>query len=159
MGSTRRTGKPRWRRFVGYDTDFVPQIVGKPAGRGESESMPCSNRLCSSTQRASCAGGSRSTTGQPRPLRLSASRVLVGGRSGKLRFIDLETGRLSGFVQIPQPLRVPPVVEPRERLYYQVAEQANLYVLAAEGGECREVFYLGHEPESIAAPRCLLSVI
>ena len=31
-------------------------------------------------------------------------------------------------------------------------DDANLFVLSAENGDCREVFYLGHEPESIAVP-------
>lgn len=156
-GLDARTGRPRWRRFVGYDTDFVPQVVKTSAGRAALlfDAVQQSVVLIDAT-----TGKLRwrqpiddAPAASPKVVR---DRVLIGSHSGKLRFINLETGQLSGFVQIPQPLRVPPVVDLRERLYYQVAEQANLYVLAAEGGECREVFYLGHEPESIAAPPVLV---
>ncbi len=156
-GLDARTGKPRWRRFVGYDTDFVPLIVKTSAGRAAL----MFDAVQQSLVLIDAASGKLRwrqpiDDGPAASPKFVRDRVLVGGRSGKLRIIDLESGQLQGFVQIPQPLRVPPVVEPRERLYYQVAEQANLYVLTAEGGECREVFYLGHEPESIATPPLLV---
>ncbi len=94
--------------------------------------------------------------GPPATPLVVRERTLVGTRSGKLLVLDTESGQQRGYIQLPQPLRVPPVVEPRERLYYQIAEHSNVYVLAAESGECREVFYLGHEPESVAVPPLLV---
>jgi outer membrane protein assembly factor BamB len=148
-----RTGRPRWRRFAGFDTDYVPQVVKTAAG---------SAALVVDSTRAElllvdAANGKprwrqKIDNGSPAAPVVLRDRVLVASRSGKLLSIDLETGLLRGYTQLPQPINIPPAIEPRERLLYQVADHANLYVLSAEKGDCPEVFYLGHEPESIATP-------
>jgi outer membrane protein assembly factor BamB len=88
---------------------------------------------------------------------ITQNQVLVAARSGRLVSIDLESGKSPGYVQIPQPLRVAPAVEPRGSTIYQVAEHSNLYVLSSETGRAREVVYLGHAPGSIVTPPVLVS--
>ena len=136
-----RSGKPRWRRFVGYETDYAPQVVKTTSGRAVLlfDAVQQSIALVDATT-GKLRWRQPIDDGPPAPPSVVRNRVLVAGRSGKLRVIDLESGQLRGYVQIRTALGVSPVVEPRKRLYYQVAAQANLYILAAESGECREVF-------------------
>jgi outer membrane protein assembly factor BamB len=157
FGIEPRTGKPRWRRFVGFDTEHAPQVIKTAAGPAAllvdsvQEGIALVDAVTGKLRwRQKIDGGHYAA---PVVVR---DRVLLASRAGKLLVMDLETGELRGYIQLPQALRVGPIAEPRERLYYQVAEYANLYVLAAENGECREVFYLGHEPETISAPPLLV---
>ena len=148
-----RTGKPRWRRFVGFDTDYVPQIIKTKAGSAALVvDSAHAELLLVDAANGKLRWRQKIDDGPPTAPIVLRDRVLVAARSGKLFSIDVETGRLRGYTQLPQPISISPTVEPRERLFYQVADDANLFVLSAENGDCREVFYLGHEPESIAVP-------
>jgi len=77
------------------------------------------------------------------------TRLLVATRSGRLFSIDLETGNSSGYIQLPQELRVGPTVDLRRSTMYQVAEHSNLFVLSLADGEPKQVVYLGHAPGSV----------
>lgn len=151
-------GRVLWRRFVGYDTQVVP-IPLQPAAAGDC-------LLVDSVRHELLRADSR--TGQIRwrhPLDLPfdseplvlRTRVVLATESGRLVSIDLETGNSSGYTQIPQPLRVGPAVDSRQRYLYQLGERASLYVVSAESGECPEVIYLGHESSSIRVPPLAVS--
>ncbi len=152
-----RSGRPRWRRFVGFDTDYVPQVVKLTSGRGVLIVDAVQQAvLLVDASNGKLRWRQKIDDGVPAAPVVVRDRVLVAGRSGKLWTLELQTGKLLGSIVMPQGLRIAPVVEPRERLYYQVADQANMYVLSAENGECREALYLGHEAESISAPPLLV---
>jgi hypothetical protein len=77
-----RTGRPRWRRFVGYETDLVPQVVKTAAGRAAL--------LYDAVQQsvALIDGGTGKLRwrqplddGPPAPPIVVRDRVLVGGSS------------------------------------------------------------------------------
>ena len=157
------TGKVLWRRWAGIEANdrtppFPPTAV---------DDQPASNALLvdaagSAVLRVEAATG-KLRWRQPIGERFDAypvitlSRVLVAARSGRLVSIDLESGKSSGYVQIPQPLRIAPAVDPRGSTIYQVAEHSNLYVLSADSGRAREVVYLGHAPGNIVTPPVLVS--
>lgn len=89
------------------------------------------------------------------PPAMAKGRALAAtaaGEGGTLHLIDLETGAASGRVELPQPVRVAPVVDSRRDAVYLVAEHSNLFVLSLAGGQCKEVVHLGHEPGGITAP-------
>ena len=78
--------------------------------------------------------------------------VVAEGKEGcRLVRVDLETGSSPGYVELPQPVRVAPVVDVRRDNIYLVAEHSNLYVLSLADGHCKEVVYLGHRPGAITA--------
>jgi outer membrane protein assembly factor BamB len=183
------TGKVLWRRWAGIEANdrtpaFPPTAV---------DDRPTSDALLvdaagNAVLRVEAATG-KLRWRQPIGERFDAypvitlSQVLVATRSGRLVTIDLESGKSPGYVQIPQPLRVAPAVDPRGSTIYQVAEHSNLYVLSAETGaekgdsphlgeapsgpfrqmgavpffRAREVVYLGHAPGSIVTPPVLVS--
>jgi len=152
-GLDAKTGKPLWRRYLGLETDFVPQFVKTTAGPGVLAIDSARNELLMLDPatgklrwRQSLPDGTDAT-----PL-ATRSKLVVAGRKGTLLTFDRESGQLDGTIELPQPLRVAPAIDQRERLYYQLAEHSNLYVLSAQTGECPEVFYLGHDPQSVAIP-------
>jgi len=148
-----RTGKPLWRRYVGLDTTYVPQIIKTAAGPGvlaldtaRQELLmlePATGKL---RWRQPLPDGTDAA-----PL-VTRTKIIIAGRTGTILSFDRETGQLDGTIALPQPLHVAPALDQRERLYYQLGEHSNLYVLSAQTGECPEVFYLGHDAESVAVP-------
>jgi outer membrane protein assembly factor BamB/TolA-binding protein len=149
-GIDAESGKALWRRFVGFDTDFVPQGVSvEPA----SDAILVDAARHEVLRVAATNGELRWRHGigeqfDAHPV-LTGNRLSVATHSGKLIHIDLTSGSSAGQVQLPQGLRVGPAFDARDLTCYQIGETANLFVLTAAGDQCKEVFYLGHEPESI----------
>jgi len=152
------TGAVLWRRFVGYDVDgrtpvFPPTPVDQKPGSDVILVDAAGNEVL-------CV---RATTGELRwrhPLGesfdahpvVTDNRLLIATRSGRLVSVDIKSGNSSGYVQLPQELRLAPAVDARRAAIYLLAEHSNLFVLSQSGGECRQVVYLGHESGSITAP-------
>lgn len=84
-------------------------------------------------------------------------QLLVATRSGRLIPIDLDSGVSSGYVQLPQGLRVAPYVDMARSVLYQIAEHSNLFVIPLGEPGVKQVVYLGHEAGSITAPPILIS--
>ncbi len=151
------SGKVLWRRFVGYDVDgrspaCPPTPVDGKAGSDAILVDAAHNEIL----RVESATGKlrwRHPLDEPfdaHPV-VADGQLLVATRGGRLISVDLESGESSGYVQLPQPLRVAPAFDARRSSIYQLAEHSNLFVLSSAGGECRRVVYLGHELGSITA--------
>ena len=94
--------------------------------------------------------------GPPAPLTvIRAPIALVAGRSGSCATSISSRAKCAAMCRFRSPCAGARRRAARTTLLPGGA-QANLYVLAAESGECREVFYLGHEAESITAPPLLV---
>ncbi|HUY36521.1 MAG TPA: PQQ-binding-like beta-propeller repeat protein [Pirellulales bacterium] len=152
-GIDAESGKALWRRFVGFDTDFVPQGVSvEPASDAILVDSARQEVL-----RVAATNGElrwRHVVGEPfdaHPV-ITGNRLSLATRSGRLIRIDLAGGKSPGYVQLPQGLRVGPAFDARDLFCYQIGETANLFVLTAAGDQCKEVFYLGHEPDAIRVP-------
>jgi len=150
-------GTVLWRREVGFGGSsqlpvFPPMRVSEKTG---------SDALLADTSDQSLSRVD-ALTGKPRwrqdigerfdakPV-IDVSRVLVATLSGRLVSVDLESGDSPGYVQLPQKLIVPPVVDGKRERIYQAADHANLYVLSSTDGECENVIYLGHESGGVLA--------
>ncbi|MEE8450643.1 MAG: PQQ-binding-like beta-propeller repeat protein, partial [Thermoguttaceae bacterium] len=151
-------GNVLWRRFLGFGSngrgpDFFPILISDAPGADALLVAPSRNEL----MRVESATGKlrwRHPIGEPfdaQPV-LVGGRVLVATRSGRLVTIDVASGSSAGYLQLPQPLAVPPAVDRARGLIFQVAEHSNLYVLGLEDGQCRKVYHLGHEPGAVTAP-------
>ncbi|HVW36425.1 MAG TPA: PQQ-binding-like beta-propeller repeat protein, partial [Pirellulales bacterium] len=146
-------GTVLWRRFVGFDVDFLP----RPVALDPASDVILVDAKRQQLLRVAAKSGElrwRSEIGEPfdaHPV-IARNQVWLATRSGRLAVLDLETGDASGYLQIPQGLRVGPAFDSRGETLYQLGENSNLYVVAAQTNECREVLYLGHEPESVRVP-------
>ncbi|MHB1037177.1 MAG: outer membrane protein assembly factor BamB family protein [Pirellulales bacterium] len=149
-------GKVLWRRAIGEASNarsvgFPPTSVSEEAGSDLLLVDPARDEVL----RVEAVTGRlrwRFAVQEPfdaYPLVLD-ERLLVATRSGRLVFVDLGSGKSSSYLQLPEPLRVAPVVDPQSARLYQIADHSNLFVLAADG-TCLEVVYLGHRAGSITA--------
>ncbi|HWB13772.1 MAG TPA: PQQ-binding-like beta-propeller repeat protein [Pirellulales bacterium] len=152
------TGEILWRRFLGYDTTFVPRAISVDAD---------SDLLMVDSQRHEVLRVARSTgalkwryiVGEPfdaHPV-FARGQVWVATRPGKLVTIELETGNSPGYIELPQGLRVGPSFDSREQVAYQLGENSNLFSLSPQSFQCQEVLYLGHEPESVHVSPLVIS--
>jgi outer membrane protein assembly factor BamB len=151
------TGKVLWRRFVGYDTLVPPTRVGQAGG----DLLLIDSQNGELLRLAAATGELRWRLALP-GLKVSpvvlGNRVLVPGgaaEKGRLNLVDLESGRSTGYVELPQPLRCPPTADSDGKWIFQVSEHSNLYMLDAATHACKLVVYLGHEPGAIVAPPVL----
>jgi outer membrane protein assembly factor BamB/TolA-binding protein len=157
-GIDAETGKALWRRFVGFDTHYVPQSVSN----GPGDDALVVDSVHHVVMRVAAKDGElrwRHVVGEE----FDADPVLAGGtisvatKSGRLVQIDLASGKSPGYLQLPQGLRVGPAFDARELMCYQVGEHANLFAVTVGTNECKQVFHLGHEPDAIRVPPVVVS--
>ena len=104
----------------------------------------------------------RLAVGQPivaEPVR-AGKWLLLLTKDQRLLLIDLATGDSPRYFQLPQAVRLPPLVDAAHGLIFLTAEQSNLIVLdmgqRLEIGQCRQVLHVGHESGTIAAPPAIV---
>jgi outer membrane protein assembly factor BamB len=170
------SGRLLWRRFFAAEkgagaASQKPQTAFPPLplGDGPAGDVLLTDLVHNEILRVQGASGRlvwRHTVGRrivAEPV-LSGNRLLVPADAGQLVLVDLATGASPGHVELPQPLGVPPTVNPERSLVFQVADQSTLYVLSANDWTCRQVFHLGQHRNAVAAPPviaggCLLVVL
>ncbi len=157
------SGKVVWRRFVGFDSNgHSPGLPLTPISAEPASDVLLVDSVRNELLRVEAASGRahwRHAIGEPfdaQPV-VAGGQVLVATRSGRLVRIDAAEGSSPGYVQLPQGLRVAPLVDPRRSLIFQVADHSNLFVLALADGQCKQVVHLGHELGSITAPPAIVS--
>ena len=146
------TGEALWRRWVGFESRIDPIPLN---------SEPGSDCLVID-QRRNELMRLNATTGKlvwRLPLKESVSTpvitrngILVSTDSGKLLFIDPETGQSPKHIQMPQKLASPPTYDARRKVIYQAGEHSSLYVCRGDTLECTEVYYVGHKPGTVTIP-------
>lgn len=147
-----------WRRFVGFDTRFVPT----PLDSNPGSDLLLVDTVLHELLRVEARTGQlrwRQTLGEElgaAPLVLR-DRVLVITKEGKVVGIDLASGASSGVTQIPDELAVAPGVDARQQHAYLPGEHATLYTLSLAEGTCVEATYVGHEPGTIRVSPVLAS--
>jgi outer membrane protein assembly factor BamB len=156
------TGGVLWRRFVGFDANpqaaaFSPLPLSAEPGADALLVDTAQNEVL----RVEGATGRlrwRRAIGEPfdaHPL-VVGDQVWVATRGGKLLALSAASGESSLAVQLPQALRVAPVVDSHRRLVFQVADHTNLFVLSADDGACQQVLSIRHQPGSAATAPVLL---
>jgi outer membrane protein assembly factor BamB len=147
------TGAVAWRRYVGFDTQFVPKLIKR-------QSQPHALLVDSARGELVCLQADNGKLAWRQSLEESKSaevlvlrdRLAAATTDGRLRLVDLASGDSSGFVQFPHRLTVAPATDSRERHFYQLADHSNLYVIDAHEGRCQELIYIGHEAGTIRIP-------
>ncbi|MEA1949924.1 MAG: PQQ-binding-like beta-propeller repeat protein, partial [Planctomycetota bacterium] len=150
-------GKVLWRRDVGYNTNAQrPNFPPVPISKRPGSDALLVDVKAKALLRVEAATGKirwRQEIGErfdARPV-IDGTRALIATESGRLINIDLTSGDMTGYTQLPQKLSVAPVVDKKRSRIYQLAEHSNLYVLSSTDGKCQRVLYLGHETGSISA--------
>jgi len=151
FGLQASTGQLKWRRSVGYETLANPQPLAKQPG---ADVIAVDSRHQELLRLQGDTGQLvwRTPIGEPfaEPV-IKGNQILVATQSGRILDIDGETGNATRHAKIPQRLQGAPGVSDKGHLY-QVGEHSNLYVLDEATLECKDVYYLGHKPGSVAAP-------
>ena len=157
-GIDAETGDTLWRRFVGFDTSYVP----RPLTADPDADVLVADSVRHEVLRVEGRSGKlrwRHVVGEPfdaHPV-VARNHVWVATRGGRLLTVDVETGESPGFVKLPQPTRVGPAFDSRGQFCFQLAENSNLYSLDTQTNRCQEVLYLGQDPESIHVPPLVVS--
>lgn len=157
-GVDAETGDTLWRRFVGFDTSYVP----RPLTADPDSDVLVADSVRHEVLRVEGRSGKlrwRHVVGDPfdaHPV-VARNHVWLATRGGRLVTIDLETGESPGFIKLPQGTRVGPAFDSRGQFCFQLAENSNLYSLNTQTNQCQEVLYLGQDPESIHVPPLVVS--
>ncbi|OYV85639.1 MAG: hypothetical protein B7Z73_13185, partial [Planctomycetia bacterium 21-64-5] len=152
------TGQILWRRFVGYDTTYVPRPITVDSD-SDLLAIDAQRNEVLRLERRTGALKWRYAVGEPfdaHPV-VARDHVWIATRQGKLVRIELDTGNSPGYVELPQGLRVGPAFDSRGQTCYQLGEHSNLFSLSGQTFQCQEVLYLGQEPESIHVPPLVVS--
>lgn len=157
------SGKVLWRRHVGFASDgrgaSFPATALAGAGGSHCLLVDWQDNEVLQLEAATGKTQWRFPVGESfdaHPVAVE-DRLLLATRSGRLFVIDQKSGTASGYVQLPQELRVAPVVRQKTDSIFQVGEHSTLFVISLESGEAKQVIYLGHEPGSVVCPPVLIS--
>jgi len=146
------SGRLLWRRFVGFDTSFVPRALDETA---DADLLFVDSTRSEVTRIKALSGQTVWRTPLPafdaEPI-VAADRVFVACRNGDLVALDVASGAARWKCAIPRPLSVGPAIDVARGLIYQLADEGQLYVLSESERKCIQVIYLGHESGEIATP-------
>ncbi len=145
-------GKMLWRRYVGHETMIQPQAVNAQAG---------ADALVSDLRRQEVLR-LKVASGEvlwrfPVQERFSSpviisQRVFIPAQSGRLYTVDIQSGEATKSIVFPQALNVGPVATSDGTQMFQVSDHSNLYSLAVDSLQCKDVYFVGHKSGSIACP-------
>jgi outer membrane protein assembly factor BamB len=158
-------GRVLWRRFVGFETTIQPLWVNE----NERQELIVADSRTNELMRIDGQTGNliwRTMIGEPfaQPV-VTISHIFVTTASGrviKLMSDDGTTGHSIGggpgyAAILPQPAIIGATVNDADPYVYQIGNYSNLYVLGTDQMECRDVYYLGHAPDSIRIPPVYVS--
>lgn len=146
------SGEVAWRRFIGRDWNVDPQRSAPTADSDvivtvPSQGMITRYRAADGTMVWRCKVPSRLL--QPQ---IDGDDIFIATTEGMIGCLDAITGQARWTKQIPQKIDVGIGGSLGKRKRYVLGNHSNLYVLSRGNGECEEVYYLGHNPGTIAVP-------
>jgi len=145
-------GNVLWRRFVGFDSNYIPQRVSDQIG---SDAILVDSMLNEVVRVQALTGDVvwRATIGEPmtEPV-VTPDKIFVSTPSGKVYTLSTDTGDVSRHAQLPMPAPMGAGISETRPQIYQVGEHSNLYVLSKQDLRCREVFYVGHKAGTVKVP-------
>lgn len=141
-----------WNRFMGYEASYEPQW-SDPENHDE---LIVSDQRRNQILKIKARDGSlvwRADIGEAfcAPT-VTVDKIFVSTFSGKMIGLESATGNSFASAKLPQKLQVSPTASNRYPWIYQPGTYSNIYVLDKENLTCKEVVYLGYEPNSVSAP-------
>lgn len=146
------SGKLLWARYVGCDAPPAVPVDDKPGADLIVVRRAPSDVLCLDAKAGRLQW--RFPIGEPvvgKPV-AGSDKVVVATTKGRLAILDVKSGQPVAFLRLPQALRVAPAVDWSRGLIFQPADSCNLYVISAANGECKDVFYIGHDLAMLGEP-------
>ncbi len=158
-GLSADTGSILWWRPIGVTTRIPPLWVDRPF---QSDLIVCDQVTHRIARIRSNDGGLVWQIEVQEPFERPAlvaerGKLFVTTAAGKLIRCDLNSGATEMACQLPQGVTVGPVPHPEVGLLYQLGSHTNLYLISQEDLSCREVFFLGHQPNSLDVEPFFLS--
>ncbi|MCA9223003.1 MAG: PQQ-binding-like beta-propeller repeat protein [Planctomycetales bacterium] len=151
-GLAANDGKVLWRRYVGRDRVIQPQPISAEPGADALVADVARHELV----RVAATTGKlvwRLPIGEPfQTPQIANQQLFVTTDSGRILSVDLESGVSNTQAKLPQVTAASPTFDMRRPYLYQLGDHSNLYVLAKDSLASNEVYYLGHQPGTIAVP-------
>jgi outer membrane protein assembly factor BamB len=150
-------GAPLWHIPIGISAPFPPVAI---AG-GDAAALVFDNRhneLCRINGRTGALVW-RQGLEEPiiAPPLVLGNQAIQATPGGKLMFLDLATGELTGTLHVGRRLGQPPVSDEAGGYLYVMADEANLFLIKRDPLACTAVEYTGHAPGSLLCPPARLS--
>lgn len=146
------TGDPVWRRAIGLDSPFFPQVVdgaipGLVVFDSRHSELQLLNRLTGEISWRQKLD--EQPTGAPL---IHENQIYLGTSGNNLYRIDVQTGEIGSKLTFSQPVYSPPALL-RDGAHLVVAgNQAVSYTLTLKPLACVRVSFTGQRPESIKTP-------
>lgn len=146
------TGEVVWRKYIGRDWTVDPQRISPNADSDVVVTVPSRGLLA--RYRGSDGGLVWQAKYPDRilPPQIDGDDIFVASTEGMVACLDGITGQARWSKQIPQKIDVGVGGSPGKRKRYVLGNHSNLYVFSRGNGECEEVYYVGHNPGTIAVP-------
>lgn len=147
-----RDGRLNWRRFVGFEYDYLPTPF---PGENEADWL-VSQGSDHSLLRVNATNGQvewKFSIGErfTEPV-VGTDFVFVSTYSGRVLKIDSRSGEGVKQAELPQGVTSPLTLASNDSFVYQVGDHWYLYVLDGQTLECREVFLLNHDAGTVVNP-------
>ena len=154
------TGKTLWRRFVALDPTSTRRHCAAGPRPGRKRRRALRSRTPGTAPRQGATGGLL--------WRLAVGRPIVAGpvpagkwlllltNDQRLLLIDPATGDSPRYFQLPQAVRLPPVIDIARDLIFLAADQSNLIVLEVPIGPLPAGLARGTPAGTIAAPPAIV---
>jgi outer membrane protein assembly factor BamB len=151
------TGAPLWQVPVGLSCPFPPLVIP-----GVDPAVLAFDARRNELLRLDARTGKlrwRQAIEEPiiAPPLVLGNQAIQAVPSGKLVFIDLNSGEWTGSLEVGRPLGQTPASEETGQHLYVLADDANLFVMKRDPLECIAVEYTGHAPGSLLCPPARLS--
>ncbi|HEV3164513.1 MAG TPA: PQQ-binding-like beta-propeller repeat protein, partial [Isosphaeraceae bacterium] len=146
------TGAPLWHIPVGLSSPINPVNVlgGDPAVLVFDSRHNELCRIDGRTGKLVWRQGMEEAILSP-PLILG-NQAIQATPSGKLRFLDLRSGELTGTLNLDRPLAQTPAADEAGQFFYVLGDAANLFLIKRDPLSCTAVEYTGHGPGSLLCP-------
>jgi outer membrane protein assembly factor BamB len=141
-----------WRKYIGRDWSTDPQRVAPTADSDAIVTVAAQGTL--SRYRATDGELIWRSKFPERILtpQIDGDDLFVTTVDGTVACLDAITGQPRWTKKVPQNIDVGVGGSPGKRKRYVLGNHSNLYVMSRGNGECEEVFYVGHNPGTIAVP-------
>jgi len=146
------SGDVLWRKFIGRNWTLDPQRLVPTADSDVIVTVPGEGTV---TRYRSTDGGLVWQSKFPNRVlqpQIDGDDIFVATSEGMVSCLDAITGQSRWSKQIPQKIDVGVGGAPGKRKRYVLGNHSNLYVFSRGNGECEEVYYVGHNPGTIAVP-------
>jgi outer membrane protein assembly factor BamB len=139
------SGRLLWRRYAGFNSTGWPILAAGDVLVTDSVRHELL-RLEAATGKLVWRQAFKEAFAEPLVV---GEQVFVASDAGRVYVVDLKTGERTGYLQLPQPIRVAPAIDRLKTHLYLAGDRASLYAISLSDMKCLGVYFLGHAPGTI----------